>query len=145
MYFKTWMTGAGVLSVNVRLHVQDSATGGKSIYNGTDAQVAKVRMADALRLHFVDMLMDPIGPQQIRRSSGGEGQEIILYVTVSLKRHACFQAGLRGLNAHGVAGQLPTMSDIQKWQILPGTPGGPAEPVIRVAMDPVLKHTIQYK
>ena len=73
-YFETWMTGAETLSVNVRVHVQDQATGGKSVYNGPDALVAKVRMADSLREHFAEMLMDPIGSQQVRRSTGGEGQ-----------------------------------------------------------------------
>jgi hypothetical protein len=81
MYFRTWKTGAETLSVNVRVHVQDPARGGKSIYNGTDALVAKVRMADALREHFAAMLMDPITPQQVRRSTGGAGQEIMFYVT----------------------------------------------------------------
>ena len=96
------------------------------------------------------MLMDPIGAQQVRRSSG-EGQEIIFYVTASpglrrdaAQQHSCFQAGLRGLNTHGVALQMSTMADIQKWQLLPGAQGGPEEPVIRVAVDPVLKHAIQY-
>ena len=84
-YFETWMTGAETLSVNVRVHVQDSATGGKSIYNGTDVPVAKVRMADALRESFGGMLMDPIGSQQVRRSTGVEGQETIFYVTASFK------------------------------------------------------------
>ena len=147
-YFQTWKTGAETLSVNLRLHVQDSVTGGKSIYNGADAQSAKVRMADALRSHLAGMLMDPIGSQQVRRSSA-EGQEVIFYVTASLRRdvaqqHPCFQAGLRGLNTHGVAVQMSTMADIQKWQLLPGAQGGPEEPVIRVAVDPVLKHAIQY-
>jgi len=148
-YFETWMTGAETLSVNVRVHVQDTATGGKSIYNGPDALVAKVRMADALRENLGGMLMDPIGSQQVRRSTGGEGQEIIFYVTASFKReaaqrHPCFQAGLRGLNTNGVAAQMVTMADIQKWQLLPGAQGGPEASVIRVAMDPVLKHSIQY-
>jgi hypothetical protein len=148
-YFETWTTGAETLSVNVRVHVQDPTTGGKSVYNGTDASVAKVRMADSLREHFAEMLMDPIGPQQVRRSTGGEGQETIFYVTASFKReaaqrHPCFQAGLRGLNTNGVAVQMATMSDIQKWQLLPGAQGGAEAPVIRVAMDPVLKHSIQY-
>jgi hypothetical protein len=116
------------MSVNLRLHVQDPVTGGKSIYNGTDAQSAKVRMADSLRSHLAGMLMDPIGPQQVRRSTV-EGQEVIFYVTASLRRdaaqqHSCFQAGLRGLNTNGVAGQMSTMADIQKWQLLPGAQGG---------------------